>query len=281
MQTPPPPLAGTLYPNGRGRRGPSRLRGYDRSDPILPMPEQGKIGGTDINTKAWQFWSDPELWKNRKQLSKTLLACLLARKKKHTPRTKRGFLPPDHVDLRRWLRGDWSATEFRFFAWIGMIAQVRSNEVGLWNGYGVDYFSRQEIAERIDSHHRTDAKGRKRAWQVDNLVKAAVAAGLIVRVEQREFDEEKRRFKSKVAIFKVTNLYWEISGVLNQRDALLAREKEGRAAAPEERTPRTKAERVEAWRMRRLARELAGGSTPDYGPTGPPPPPERTRPKPP
>jgi hypothetical protein len=150
------------------------------------------------------------------------LAVLRRRKKTHTPRPSGGDpIPSAHLEQRRWLRHDFTATELRFLSWLAMMAQVESNEVGLWVYDRVDFFSLEQIAERVDLPARIDDKGRFRCPQLVRLIKAMRDAGLIVRVPQRAGSKKREGYRSEASILKVTNLFWEVAGVAAERDAFL------------------------------------------------------------
>jgi hypothetical protein len=274
LDAPPPdlPPATIPYPNGRGRRAPTRLRGYDPSDPILPMLDQGRhIGGIDINRIAAANLADPDLWRTRKDLKDTRFKRLCVRKRKYGPRSSGGDVPPEHTTFVQWLRGDFMAVELHVLQWLAMIAQVRTNEVGLWKGSGwVQPFTRQEMAERLDFHHRYDEKDILRAPQLDRVLSVLKYAGLIEREGCSRFDSKTQTYRAQASTFRVTDAFWELAGVARLRAEYLSPKG---STTPSPSKSRNKAERIAAWREQKLkdfaAELLDGGHVLDYGPQAP------------
>lgn len=271
----PPLIEAALYPLGRGIPAPLPSGRAYPIDDLLPVRGSESYKGTHINHEAAAYWeSNAAALLSDRNRRGSKLEPLRRRKKKHTARA-RGQLADDQVEERRWLRRDFTKRELEFFSWLARIAQVRTNEIGVWNGHGVNLLRREEIAERIDSHFRQDSEGRWRCWQTDRLIAAGVAAGYLVRIDQRKKDDSTGAFKSRVSIFKVTNQFWADAGVLVARDKLLEQEHTERQLGRGEPGPVDQGQR---FRVAKFRSKLAKTLTADYGPNGPPPP---TRGKPP
>jgi hypothetical protein len=228
FEGPDPREAGPLWVRGRRRPGPNRW-GFDWHAPDLQPRDLGRNNTHDLNRRAYEFFTSTDHLARRRELIKSL-----ARRKKVGTRAapvrrKQGFFPQEALEERiNDIRVDAAAGLFRLLAFCGYVCDFRTGRIVFWNADAPEggrrwrYLSRAEIADhagfplRVDNSLGPDQL-RVRAYQCDDRMDDGIAAGLLIRHEERR----------KVSVeFRVTNLFWIVTGLHKLRASYLKREKD-------------------------------------------------------
>jgi hypothetical protein len=227
---------GPLWDRGRRRPGPNRW-GFDWHAPRLEPVDLRNKGAHQINRKVHAFFTSTDNLARRHEL----IPSLARRKKTGTRqapvRRVQGAYPQEALEDRthKGLRIDAATGLFRLCALVGYLVDWRTNRIVFWRqggegGEGAwSYPTRAQLCDcagfpvRVDESQGPDRR-RVRAYQVDDRIEDGTAAGLFRRHEQ---------VRKKSVEFRVTSLFWIVSGVHKLRDAALHKLKKdaGKAAA--------------------------------------------------
>jgi hypothetical protein len=194
--------SGPLYTGGLRRPGPN-LAGFDPFCPNLDPAEPPPTNTLLHIQRAIDHW-DRETYEARNRTHPELLWRGCGRTSKQRG-TKAGR------ELRVFKRGDRTVCHHRFARFLAAHSAASSNEVGLFTHGELRSFRREEIADRIGCS----------LAQVDRLIRDFVAAGLIYRRQGRELDVKTGDWKGRVAVLKVTRLFWIASGSEDLRQRYL------------------------------------------------------------
>jgi len=217
-------------------RGPNQW-GYDRSNPNLEPPRGLPDNRPHFIQRAIKHWGR-ETFDQRKSCHPELL-----RRRRGRASKRRGI--EVRLEVRSHKRGDRTAVHHRFARVLAIHASASTMLVGLPDASGeIRPFRLERLAELV---------GCSSPWQLDRVISDFVAAGLIFRHQGRERDEERGAWRGRVAILRVTELFWIKSGgvEVNEQRKAWARRQARRAEPP----PPDATEPVVRQFIRDLARE--------------------------
>jgi hypothetical protein len=224
---------GPLWVGGRRRAVPNRA-GFNPFALRLE-PAQLADNAHHVNRAAHAFLIDPTNFRQRHKLHQ------LARRKKTGTRAepirrKQGRYEIGALEVRdRALKMDAAEGLFRLLAWCVWHADWRTGKVGLWRDGRIKYQDRTNIAERAGFPARVDERGRVRAYQLDDRIEDAIAAGFLFRHEEE---------RTKRVVFKVMPLLWILLGVQQLRDQYGARARKEEVRAEAERQAKYEQEKA-------------------------------------
>jgi hypothetical protein len=196
-----------LYLGGKRRPG-RNLWGFDPFAPRLEPPQRAD-NAHHINREAYGFWTSPETLRDRRRLVHQLARRKRVGTREAPVRRKQGCYAPGDLEVRkRDLYAPAAEGLLRLLAWCAWHSDWRSSKVGLWIEGRIRYQSRASIADRSGFPVRVDEKKRVRADQLDHRIEDAIVAGLLFRHEEED----------GTMTFKVTRLFWILSGVQRLRE---------------------------------------------------------------
>jgi hypothetical protein len=234
---------------------------------LIAPPRRGRNGRPVRNAitclRARDYWSRTDRYRQRHSTHPELAL----RRKVGAQRLRKGkaigTLLPHDTEVKQHKMAQREADKLRLLSFLGENHSIRSGYVGGWNGRRIVCWSRQELAERAAFPAGYDRKGIMRCDRLDRCLDDLVAAGHVIRYQLHGKDDQGRPV-GEIAILRVTEKFWRLSGVWKTRK----RELEGNR--PE---PARARDEDQAGALGRLVGELLAGARPDYGPNGPRPPP--------